>query len=80
MGPLPARRRLAGGRRARAGGRHAIVALVLGASSFSGSHGTSVFGDESALTVYNGLGIAVDVEVDGRRLRVAPATSAPLVL
>ena len=69
---------LAGGARVLAAG--GIVAAVLGASSFSGSHGTSVFGDEPALTVYNGLGIPVDVEVDGRTVRVASAASAPLVL
>ncbi|SHH39159.1 M48 family metallopeptidase [Massilia sp. CF038] len=58
----------------------AIVAAVLSASNFSAGHGTSVFSAEPALSVYNGLGVAVSVTVDGRSVTVAPGAHAPLVL
>lgn len=69
---------LAGGARVLAAG--AIVAAVLGASSFSGNRGTSVFGDEPAMTVYNGLGVPVDVAVDGHKVRVGARASRELVV
>ncbi len=58
----------------------AIVAAVLGASSFSEGHGTSVFGSDPALMVYNGLGTVVAVDIDGHKVTVPPGASAPLVL
>ncbi len=69
---------LAGGARVLAAG--AIVAGVLGASNFSSGHGTSVFSEEPPLTIYNGLGVAVDVEVDGKKVHVGPLAQARLVL
>ena len=58
----------------------AIVAAVLGASSFNEGHGTSVFGSDPALQVYNGLGIPVTVDIDGHSISVGPGQAAPLAL
>jgi hypothetical protein len=57
-----------------------IVAVVLGASNFNTGHGTSVFGEDPALMVYNGLGIPVVATVDGLSVKVGAGQSAPLVL
>ncbi len=69
---------LAGSARLVAAG--AIVAGVLGASSFNAGHGTSVFGTLPALRVYNGLGLPVVVTVDGVSVTVPATSSAPLTL
>jgi len=58
----------------------AIVAAVLSASSFDEGHGTSVFTDSPALMIYNGLGVAVVVDVDGHKRQVAAGTAGPLAL
>lgn len=58
----------------------AIVAAVLGASSFDEGHGTSVFTDSPALVIYNGLGVAVVVDVDGHKRPVEPGMMGPLAL
>lgn len=58
----------------------AIVAAVLGASSFNEGHGTSVFGDDPALMVYNGFDLPVVVTIDGHSVTVGAGAAAPLVL
>lgn len=69
---------VAGGARVLVAG--GIVAAVLGAGSFSKGHGTSVFGSDPALMVYNGLALPVVVTIDGKRVDVPPLSARPLVL
>lgn len=58
----------------------AIVAAVLGASTFNQGHGSSMFSDAPALLVFNGLDIPVTAAVDGHSVSVAPRSMAPLAL
>lgn len=64
--PASARALVAGG----------IVAAVLGASSFSAGHGTSVFSSDPGLLIYNGLKVPVVVSVDGVEQAVAANATA----
>ena len=69
---------LPGGARLLAAG--GIVAVVLGASSFNEGHGTSMFGADPTLKVFNGLGLPVVASIDGHTVTVPPGQARPLVL